>query len=202
MSVGYQLAYRLGITPWESAGEAGESQLTALLNREESERERPFGRAIDLGCGRGTFCIELARRGWEVTGVDNVAAAVQAARERAVAAGVEANFVKADVTTLTADQVGRGIGFFLDIGCFHGLHDSQRTAMGRSVTNVAAPGATLLLLAFRPGRRGPLPRGASLADIESAFDGWTVVDQVVAETSGMPGPLRNAAPRFYRLRRG
>jgi SAM-dependent methyltransferase len=201
MGVGYQLAYQLGITPWESAGEAGETQLAALLDREESERIRPFGRAVDLGCGRGSFCIELARRGWEVTGVDNVTKAVEAARERAAAAGAEATFVVADVTTLTADQVGRGVSFFLDVGCFHGLHDSQRAAMGRSVTEVAADGATLLLLAFRPGRRGPLPRGASQADIELAFDGWTVVDEVIAETSGMPGPLRNAAPRFYRLRR-
>jgi SAM-dependent methyltransferase len=201
MGVGYQVAYHLGITPWESAGEAGEGQLGALLDREESERKRPFGRAVDLGCGRGSFCIELARRGWDVTGVDNVAKAVDAARERAVAAGADATFVLADVTTLTADQVGRGVDFFLDVGCFHGLRDSQRAAMGRSVTGLAAPGATALLLAFRPGRRGPLPRGASQADIESAFGGWTVVDEVVAETSGMPGPLRNAAPRFYRLRR-
>ena len=66
---------------------------------------------------------------------------------------------------------------------------------------VASKDATLLLLAFQPRRRGPLPRGASRADIMTAFTGWAVVADEAADTSGMPGPLKNAAPRWYRLSR-
>jgi SAM-dependent methyltransferase len=202
MAVGYKLAYRLGVTPWEAAGAAGSDQLAALLIREESERQRPYGRALDLGCGRGSQCIELARRGWDVTGVDVVPQAVEAARERAAAAGSTASFLVADVTTLTAEQVGDDIGFFLDLGCFHGLSDPQRIALGQRVTALAAARATLLMFAFQPGRRGPLPRGAAQRDVEAAYPGWTVIDDVAAETSGMPGPLKKAAPRLYRLRHG
>jgi hypothetical protein len=137
-----------------------------------------------------------------VTGVDNVPQAVESARERAAAAHVDATFRVADVTALSAEEIGRDFEFFLDIGCFHGLRDQQRAAMGRSVTALAAPNATLVLLAFGPGRRGPLPSGASQDDIESAFAGWTVVDNIPAETAGMPGPLKKAEPRLYRLRRG
>jgi hypothetical protein len=47
--------YRLGIRPWERYGAAAAGSIAALLDREESERPRPLGRALDLGCGRGQF---------------------------------------------------------------------------------------------------------------------------------------------------
>ena len=125
------------------------------------------------------------------------------ARQRAAAAGAGSGvrFIRGDVTALEASDAGNGFSFLLDVGCFHGLSDAQRTAMARGVSAVAAEDATLLLLAFQPGRRGPLPRGASRADITAAFTGWTIAADQAADTSGMPGPLKNAAPRWYRLSR-
>jgi hypothetical protein len=69
------------------------------------------------------------------------------------------------------------------------------------VSVVAAPAAVLLLWAFSPGRRGPLPRGASRAEIEAAFPDWSVVDETTIDVSEAPGYVRRADPRFYRLRR-
>lgn len=202
MSRGYRIAYRLGLTPWEAAGEAGQQQLAELFGREEAGREAPYGRALDLGCGYGNHTIELARRGWEAVGVDAVPQAVDRAKNRARDAGVDVDFKVADVTELAAGDVGGNVDLFLDVGCFHGLKDSERAAMGASVTQIAAADATMLLLAFQPGKRGPLPRGADRTDIEGAFAGWTLVDEGAAETAGIPGPLKKAAPRWYRLRRG
>jgi SAM-dependent methyltransferase len=62
----YARMYRFGITPWERYGAVAAASITALLDREETERSRPLGRALDLGCGRGQYTPELARRGWEV----------------------------------------------------------------------------------------------------------------------------------------
>jgi hypothetical protein len=135
-----------------------------------------------------------------VTGVDAVPAAVHAAERRALEQGVSARFLQADVTSLPA-TVPSGVSLFLDVGCFHGLRPAERQAMATGCTRLAAPGATLLLLAFLPGRRGPLPRGASSEDLERAFSGWELEDETVADASGMPPPLRSAAPRWYRLRR-
>ena len=67
------------ITPWERYGTAAAASIAALLDREEAERSRPLGRALDLGCGRGQYTPELARRGWEAVGIDYVPAATEAA---------------------------------------------------------------------------------------------------------------------------
>lgn len=197
MSFGYRLAYLLGLTPWEKAGAGFGHQLSALLERVEVT-PGPRGRALDLGCGTGDHSIELAQRGWQVTGVDFVGQAVDAARKKAAKAGVEAQFFQGDVTALDA-RVGTGYRLVLDVGCFHGLEAEQRVACAREVTRVTDPGATLLLFAFSPGRRGPLPRGVSRDDVAGAFARWSIADELAADTSAMPGPLKKSNPRWYTL---
>jgi len=201
MSIGCALAYRVGLTPWERAGEASAEHFTTLLAREEADRTAPWGRALDLGCGTGAHAVELAERGWQVTAVDTVPSALRQARERVRRHAVDVRLVEGDVTTMSPAEVGGDVGFFLDVGCFHGLRDAQRVAMGGRVTACASPSATLLLLALQPGRRGPLPRGASSADLAAAFPAWDLLDQQPADVSGMPKPLRGSAPQWYRLRR-
>ena len=199
MSLGYQLAYRLGLTPWERAGREAATQFTGLLAREEAERTRPWGHALDLGCGTGMHTIELAERGWQATGLDAVEVAVERARRRP---GAEAaRFVVGDVTRLTEADLEGEVDFFLDVGCFHGLDDDQRAAMADGVTARAAADATLLLLAFRPSGRPLLPRGADEADVARAFSDWKVLGAEPADTTGMPGPLKKTAPQWFRLQR-
>jgi len=203
VSLFYKVAYRLGFTPWEEASgdEETAAKVSEWFDREESGREPPYGRALDLGCGGGLWAIELARRGWEVVGVDMVPMALSTARERAHEAGVEVRLLQGDVTSLRAAGVGDGFRLVWDFGTVHGLTPAQRQAVGREVSVVAAPDASVLMLAWTPGRRGPLPRGASRADIEAAYAGWKVTDEDAADVSGpnVPRPVRNAKPRWYRL---
>lgn len=200
MSLFYRLAYAIGFAPWERAAEQEAAAFRALFDREQAERAAP-GRALDLGCGTGLHAVELAGRGWQVTGIDNVPAAVRAAHERAARAGVEARFLEGDVTRLRDAGVGSGFDFLLDLGCYHGLDDPEREAMARELTAVAAPGATLLLLAWAPGRRGPLPRGVDRAGLEAAFPEWRLTHEDALDVTALPRPLRRVAPRCYRLRR-
>ena len=107
------------------------------------------------------------------------------------------------MTELANTGVGSGFPFVLDFGLFHDeLTDKQRKAMGREVTMAAAPGATMLLMAWARGHRGPLPRGASRGDIEAAFPGWNVIDEQAIDVTGAPfyRHMRKANPRCYRLR--
>jgi SAM-dependent methyltransferase len=206
MSVAYRLLYRVGFTPWEHIATLPDvtAQISELFDREEAGRRPPYGPALDLGCGSGIWAVELAQRGWRVTGVDVVPKAVRRARERARRAGVAVHLIQADVTRLQAGEVGSGYEFLLDFGVFHDeLTDEQRAAMGRAVTAVAAPGATLLMMAWGPRRRGPLWRGASRHDIEVAYPAWTVIDEQAFDVADAPfyRHVKNPEPRFYRLRR-
>ncbi len=125
---------------------------------------------------------------------------LQIARARAAASGTDVTFVHGDVTALRAGDIGAPADFFLDVGCFHHLPGPGRQAMADCVTAAAAPDATLLMLAFNPARRGPLPPGASREEIETAFGGWKILADEPADTSGMPRALQGSAPRWYRLR--
>jgi SAM-dependent methyltransferase len=176
-------------------------QAVALLNREESGRETPYGRALDLGCGTGFWSVRLAQRGWEVTGVDIVRKAVRTARKRARSAGVKVQFVDGSITALSAAGVGSRFHLFLDFGVVHGLSPEQVRAVAREVTSVATENATLLMYAFSPGRRGPLPRGISRQEIEQAYGGWMITDEIAFDLTGAPRFVQKAHPCFYRLRR-
>ncbi|MDQ3218476.1 MAG: class I SAM-dependent methyltransferase [Actinomycetota bacterium] len=203
MSMGfYKFAYRVGFTPWEQAAQQGPvaQQVEAWFAREESGREPPYGKALDLGCGTGRDSVELATRGWQVTGIDMIPKAIGAARARAKSAGMEVEFLEGDVTALRAAGVGTGFQLVLDGGTIHGFKDEQRQVAAGEVSAVAAPDATLLIFAFAPGRRGPTPRGMSRKDIESAFSGWTVTDEESVDVS-LPKFLKAPDPSWYRLRR-
>jgi SAM-dependent methyltransferase len=200
----YRLAYAVGFHPWEGLvkHEPYARALLELIAREEGASGPPFGSALDIGTGSAVWGVELAKRGWDVTGVDNVEKALARARERVEAEGVEMRLVQGDVTALSSAGVGSGYRLVLDTGTFHGLADEQRAAMGREVTAVAAPDATLILDCFAPRRRGPLPRGASRDDVERAFADWQITDDVVADTAPDPiARLFRFDERFYRLGR-
>lgn len=200
----YRLAYALGFHPWEDLADHPPfaDKLRDLVGREEDGYGPPYGSALDLGTGSGVGGIQLAKRGWEVTGIDNVEKALRRAQERVDEAGVEIRLVHGDVTALRDAGVGSGFRLVLDTGTFHGLTHAQREAMGAEVSAVAAPDATVILDCFAPRRRGPLPRGASRADVEGAFPGWHITDVEVADTEPDPiARLFRFEERFYRLRR-
>ena len=57
---------------------------------------RPPRRILDLPCGQGRHAIELARRGYEVTGMDISPYLIEIARQRARAADVQVRWLTGD----------------------------------------------------------------------------------------------------------
>jgi cyclopropane fatty-acyl-phospholipid synthase-like methyltransferase len=173
-----------------------------MFDREERGRQPPYGRALDLGTGSGIWGIELARRGWQVTGVDLVEKALRRARDRVRSAGVEMKLVRGDVTALSRAGTGDAFRFILDTGTFHGLQPEEQIAMGREVTAVSAPDATMLLLVW-PRRIRPLIRGAYRSEVEAAFPGWEITD-VEPSYFRLPNLLElilRPDEKWYRLQR-
>lgn len=200
----YRLLYAIGFHPWEDLAEHEPfaDTLLELVAREEEGREPPFGTALDIGTGSAVWGVELSRRGWQVTGIDIIEKALSRARERVDEAGVDMGLIHGDVTDLEHAGVGSGFRLILDTGTFHGLTGDQQLAMGESVDKVAAADATLILDCFSPRRRGPLPHGATRADVERAFPGWEITDVEVADSDpDFVSRLLSFDEHFYRLRR-
>ena len=192
--------YKLGLHPWEDDTESQLAQLRSLLERIEDGCDSSGRTALDLGCGTGRYAIELAKRGWDVVGVDIVPKAVELARQLAHEANVTARFFEGDVTDLEHAGVGDGFRLFLDAECFNHLNDDQRIAFGRGVDAIAGPDAEMLILVWRRAHRGPLPPGATGDDLARSFPGWTIVDDFEYEAA-LPIPLKRIEPRWYLLAR-
>jgi len=144
--------------------------------------------------------VQLAQRGWQVTGIDNVDKAINRAKERIKDAGVDMRVVKGDVTNLPQAGIGAGFRLVLDSGTFHDFDERQRMAMGQGVNAIAADDAIVYLLVW-PKRIRPLIRGASRDEIERAFPDWEITD---IQPSGfvLPKPLElllRPDEHWYRL---
>lgn len=71
------------------------------------EREINYNKQIkilDIGCGTGRHSIELACRGYHVTGVDLSENQLERAKQKAIAAGVTVDFIQRDACHLAFDE--------------------------------------------------------------------------------------------------
>ncbi len=196
MSLRYRLLYRLGITPWDRDDVAPE--LVALV---AGPAALAPGRALDLGCGTGTEAVYLAQHGWEVTGIDAVQRPLAAARWRAQGAGVSVEWLRADVVKLATLDLKPGFELIHDRGCFHELSAASRQSYADGVTDLAAPGARLMLMTFAPGHRLAAPAGADEEEVRARFPRWGL--EVAMPDSGPDpsGPMRNVPRTWYCLMR-
>jgi SAM-dependent methyltransferase len=125
----------------------------------EAPRLSP-GRALDVGCGEGGDVIWLAQQGWEVTGADFSAVALERARGFAEQAGVadRTSWLQADLRTWTPD----GAVWDLVTSQFLHLLDGGMVDAVRRMADAVAPGGTLLVVGHHPsdldtGLRWSLP---------------------------------------------
>lgn len=79
----------------------------------------PESRVLDLCCGMGRISLELAGRGYAVTGVDLTASYLDAARESAAADGVELELVLRDVRRFSRPaSFGLSLNLYTSFGYF------------------------------------------------------------------------------------
>jgi SAM-dependent methyltransferase len=194
VSLTYRIMYRIGFTPWDSGQVPPE--LTALI---EGPGALPTGRALDVGCGTGTQAVYLARNGWEVTAIDAVPRPLSRARARAEAAGATVDWILADAARIERLGLAPGFTLVFDRGCFHGLDDPQRAAYSAAVTELAAPGATLLMMAFAPNRVPIGPAGVEQSELLGRFTGWQLVSANADSRRESSGPMSNVPLTWYRF---
>ena len=127
------------------------------------------GPVLDAGCGTGENALFLAARGFAVVGVDAVEAAVEAARRKALARGLEAEFLVHDALAL--DGLGRRFATVVDSGLFHTFDDRERGRFVKSLAAALRLGGRYYVLCFseRELREGG-PRRVTRAELRAAFD--------------------------------
>ena len=163
MSLFWELLYLLKKTPWDTG--ITPPEIVAVI---ESGKV-PIGRALDLGCGTGTNAITLARRGFEVIGIDVSRRAIALARRKVRAAQLtdRVRLERGDVTLLRRWVPDDSLDFAFDIGCFHNLNAEARRRYVSALTAVLKPGAVYMLYAFEPQADR---RGVALDEIAALFD--------------------------------
>ena len=129
--------FMFGPDAWERApGEV--ERILALLC------VKPGSDVLDLCCGPGRHSLELARRGFAVTGVDRTTAYLQRAERTARAEELPIRFVEADMRSFRRpDAFDAAISMFTSFGYFEDSADD-----GKVLANLHAslrPGGRLLM---------------------------------------------------------
>lgn len=105
---------------WESAGEEVE-QLIVLLDLASGAS------VLDMGCGPGRHSLELAKRGFRVTGVDRTSMYLSEASMRAQEIGVQVEWVQADMREFkTPGTFDAAINLFTAFGYFEEKAEDRR----------------------------------------------------------------------------
>jgi D-alanine-D-alanine ligase len=105
---------------------------------------RPPVRILDLACGQGRHTIELARRGYQVTGVDLSTYLLDVAAARARAAKVTMRFVHGDMREpIRGGRFDAALSLFTSFGYFVDEADDRKVL--RSAASMLAPSGRLLL---------------------------------------------------------
>lgn len=105
----------------------------------------PGARILDLCCGFGRHSLELARRGYEVTGLDFSPNLLRHAREAAQSENLDVTWIEADMREIPApaQPYDAVVNLFSAFGFFG--DDREEARVAEAVARVLAPGGQALI---------------------------------------------------------
>jgi len=99
---------------------------------------------LDIGCGTGRHAVELAKRGYEVTGLDLSETQLGKARAKAAEAGVKVKFIQADARNFRVDTPF-DLAIMICEGAFPLMEtDEMNFRILENVTRALKPGGKLI----------------------------------------------------------
>jgi cyclopropane fatty-acyl-phospholipid synthase-like methyltransferase len=110
---------------------------------EQSLEIQPGDHLLDVPCGGGRLSLELAERGYRVTGVDLSAELLESARAQAAARSLDLNWVPGDMRDLPwQGEFDAAFCFWSSFGYFE---EEGNAAFLKAVSRSLKPGAAFLL---------------------------------------------------------
>ncbi len=128
---------------------------------------------LDLCCGQGRHSLEMARRGYSVTGVDLSEALLYAARQRAQQEGLSVNFIQSDMREIAfADAFDAVINMFTSFGYLESETEDEKVL--RRVAQALRQGGRFLLDVMNRDR---LVRSFQAREWHAVDEGWLVLEE-------------------------
>lgn len=130
----------------------------------DATRNRPPGRALDLGMGEGRNTIFLAQRGWDATGVDISNVAVAQAKQHAAKAHVNISAITDDL-----DHYQFGINKWDLIALFymHAWYQGTRPSSAQRLVAALKPGGRIVIEGFAGDQKFMFQSNELLRDFAS-----------------------------------
>jgi SAM-dependent methyltransferase len=158
-------------------------------------------KGVDLGCGTGNYTAYLAERGFDMTGVDISATALDIAKQTAGQKGVEVELIAWDLTQKELPKIGP-FDFALEWDVLHHIFPDQRRQYVKNVAALLRPGAKVLSACFSEldrsfkgqGKYRETPIGTVLyfsseAEIRALFEPfYKILDLKTVEVEGKMSP--------------
>jgi len=160
-------------------------------------------RVLDVACGQGRHAIRLARRGYQVVGIDNSPSFLATARASAAESPADVEFVEADMRELNFSQAfDAAVSLCTAWGYFD--DDTNQQVLDRIASSLRPGGRFVidlihrdwLMRVFQPKDWGEL-RDGSFAVAERTFDSVGGVNTVTHRWRTPAGELHE---RQHRLR--
>ena len=104
----WEECYKSGQIPWDKP--FAREELIDILNMYRINS----GTVLDIGCGTGSLCIELGKRGFNTTGIDSSPKAIEIANNKSES--FLSNFKVGDIFK---KPLNKKFDLVVDTGCFH-----------------------------------------------------------------------------------
>jgi SAM-dependent methyltransferase len=171
-----------------------------LVELVQSGRIAPC-QAADLGCGAGNYAVWLALRGFDVTGFDLSAAAVDRAQELARSKATTCRFIVSDLLE-AAPSFDGCFDFAFDWLVLHHVFPDERPRYAANVHRMLRPGGLYLSVCFseddhaiagegkyRQPQLGTLLYLSSEREIRDLFEPWFDIEELTTvEIAGKRAP--------------
>jgi SAM-dependent methyltransferase len=170
----------------------------ALVSLVKSGKIGPC-KAVDLGCGTGTYALYLAGLGFDVTGIDSSPAAIALAREKAEKQGTACRFIVSDLLG-DLHELNDNFDFGFDWELLHTIYPEDRATYLRNLMRLLNPGALYLSVSFSEldpqfggtGKYRATPAGTTLyfsseQELKELFSPGFIIEELkTIDVSGRP----------------